>query len=349
MKISNETKIGALTIVAVALLVLGFNFLKGKSLFKSGNYLYAKYADIKGLAPSNAVYINGFQIGSVSEVESANNTVTEILVTIKLTKPFDIPNNSTASINSNPLGSPSIEIDLGNSRTYYKNNDTIATNNNPGMLGTITNKLAPVADQVTQTLHSLDSLLKNFNTILDPSTRGNLQSVIGNLSSATASLVTTSAYLNKLLNSETGSLAGTLQNLNSFTGNLANSNATLTSALNHVDTLTTKLSRIDLDSVMIQVKAATGKLDSAMTALNSPNGSVGALLYDREIYNNLNNTILSLHTLTDDLRVHPKRYVNISVFGKKDKGNYITKPLNENTKPDTLIASKDTILVVQPR
>ncbi len=349
MKISNETKIGAFTIIAVALLILGFNFLKGKSLFKSGNYFYAKYADIKGLAPSNAVYVNGFQIGSVSEIESANKTVTDLIVTIKLKEPYDIPNNSVANINTNPLGSPSIEIDLGNSRTFYKNNDTIATTNNPGLLGALTNKLGPVADQVTATMHSLDSLFKNFNTILDTKTKGNLQSVIGNLSSASAALLITTASLNKLLNVESGSLAATLGNLNSFTKNLADNNKTLTHSLSNVDTLTGNLARIRLDSIMLQVRAATAKLDSAMAAINSTKGSVGALLYDREIYNNLNSTVVSLHTLTDDLRVHPKRYVNISIFGKKDKGNYITKPLNEQTKPDTLIASKDTILVVQPR
>ncbi len=349
MKISNETKIGALTIIAVVLLILGFNFLKGKSIFKSGNYLYAKYGDIKGLATSNAVYVNGFQVGSVSDIEAANDKVTDIVITIKLKDEYKIPNNSVASINSNPLGSPSIEINLGNSQSYYKNDDTLMTSNNPGMLGSITNKLGPVADQVTVTLHSLDSLLRNFNAVLDPRTQGNLQSVIGNLSAVTAALVSTSASLNKILDSKNGTLAGSLDNLNSFTGNLASNNERLTSTLSHVDTLTANLSHIDLDSVMRQVKSATAKLDSAMTALNSPNGSVGALLYDREIYNNLNNTVLSLHTLTDDLRVHPRRYVNISIFGKKDKGNYITKPLNENTKPDTLIASKDTILVVQPR
>ncbi len=349
MKISNETKIGALTIIAVALLILGFNFLKGKSLFKSGNYLYAKYADIKGLAPSNAVYINGFQIGSVSEIESANKTVTNIVVTIKLKEEYDIPGNSVAIINSNPLGSPSIEIDLGNSTTFIKNNDTIATTNNPGVLGTLTSKLAPVADQVTVTLHSLDSLLNNFNAVLDIKTKGNLQSVIGNLSSASAALITTSASLNKLLDTQSGDLAAILANLKSFTSNLSGNNATLTRTLNHVDSLTNNLAHLNLDSVMMQVKAATTKLDSAMTAINSTKGTVGALLYDREIYNNLNNTVVSLHTLTDDLRVHPRRYVNISIFGKKDKGNYITKPLNEQTKPDTLFASKDTILVVQPK
>ena len=349
MKISNETKIGALTIIAVVLLILGFNFLKGKSLFKSGNYLYARYADIKGLATSNAVYVNGFQIGAVSEIEAANDKVTDIIVTIKLKELYKIPDNSVASINSNPLGSPSIEIDLGNSPNYYKNEATIMTNNNPGVLGTLTNKLGPVADQVTLTLHSLDSLLKDFNKILDSRTQGNLQSAIGNLSAVTAALITTSASINRLLDSENGSLAGSLNNMKSFTGNLAANNDKLNRSLSNVDTLTYKLAHLDLDSVMSQVKIATAKLDSAMTALNSTNGSVGALLYDREIYNNLNNTVLSLHTLTDDLRVHPKRYVNISIFGKKDNGNYLSKPLNENTKPDTLIASKDTILVVQPR
>ncbi len=348
MKISNETKIGALTIVAVALLILGFNFLKGKSVFKNGNFLYARYADIKGLAVSNAVYINGFQIGSVSDVESGNKTVTDIIVTIKLKEAYDIPNNSVASINSNPLGSPSIEIDLGNSTKYYNIGDTLKTANNPGMLSQFTNKLAPVADQLTVTMRSLDSLLNNFNTILDPRTKGNLQSVIGNLSSASASLVTTAASIDRLLNSESGSLAATFGNLKSFTSNLADNNATLTNTLNHVDSLTSHLASIDVDSVMRQLKSAAAKLDSAMTAINSTNGSVGALLYDREIYNNLNKTVVSLHTLTDDLRVHPKRYVNISVFGKKDKGNYITKPLSETSKPDTLIAAKDTILVVQP-
>src|SRR5438067_1473364 len=164
MKISNETKIGALTVIAVALLILGFNFLKGKSLFKSGNFLYAIYNDTKAIAPSNAVYMNGYQVGNVYEIEPANKTVTRLVVTIKLKEPFDIPNNSYASISSNPLGSPSIEIQPGNSTTYLKNEDTIRTSEGNGLLGTITNKMGPVMDQLTATFNSLDSVLRNFNS-----------------------------------------------------------------------------------------------------------------------------------------------------------------------------------------
>src|SRR4051794_30467793 len=221
MKISNETKIGALTVIAVALLILGFNFLKGKSLFKSGNFLYAKYADTKALAPSNAVYMNGYQIGSVYEIEPANKTVSQLVVTIKLKEAYDIPNNSVASINSNPLGSPSIEINPGSSTAYFHNEDTIRTSESAGLLGTLTNKMGPVADQLTSTFHSLDSVLKNFNSILDPKVKGNLQSTFANLSNATAALVTASASLNKLLNTESGAVAGTLGNLQAFSKNLA--------------------------------------------------------------------------------------------------------------------------------
>ena len=331
MKISNETKIGALTVIAVALLILGFNFLKGKSLFKSGNFLYAKYTDTKALAPSNAVYMNGYQIGSVYEIEPANKTVSQLVVTIKLKEAYDIPNNSVASISSNPLGSPSIEITPGGSTTYFHNEDTIRTAEGGGLLGTLTNKMGPVADQLTSTFHSLDSVLKNFNSILDPRVKGNLQSTIANMNDATAALVTASASLNKLLNSETGAVAGTLGNLQSFSKNLAENNGTLTHTLQNVDSLTNNLARIDIGSVMNQLNATTAKLDSAMAQINSPNGSIGALLYDRQLYNNLNNTAISLHTLMDDLRVHPKRYVNVSLFGKKDKGNYLTSPLTQDT------------------
>jgi phospholipid/cholesterol/gamma-HCH transport system substrate-binding protein len=126
-------------------------------------------------------------------------------------------------------------------------------------------------------------------------------------------------------------LAGTLGNLQTFSKTLTESSGTLTHTLQNVDTLTYNLSQADIKSVMNQLSSATTKLDSAMTQLNSANGTAGAILHDRQLYNNLNNTAISLHTLMDDLRVHPKRYVNVSLFGKKDKGNYLTSPLKQDT------------------
>src|SRR3954447_12608026 len=158
MKINNETKVGALTALAITLLILGFNFLKGKSLFKTGNFIYAKVKETKGVMISNPVLINGLQVGSVYELQEANKNIDTIIIAIKLSKDVNIPVNSIASIQDNPLGSPSMTISKGDSKTYLKNHDTIPTIDNPGMLASVTAKLTPVADQAKYTLQTLDSV-----------------------------------------------------------------------------------------------------------------------------------------------------------------------------------------------
>jgi phospholipid/cholesterol/gamma-HCH transport system substrate-binding protein len=285
--------------------------------------------------PSNAVYVNGYQVGSVSELEAGNKNLTAILVTIKLSKDYNIPDNSVASINTNPLGSPSIEIALGNSTKYLKSEDTLKSAATTGLMGDITNKLGPVADQVTGTLHTLDSVLTNLNTVLDPRTKGNLQQVIGNLVHATAGLIYSTSYLQKMLNPETGALAKSLNNVNSFTQTLASNNEKLSNTMSNIETATKNLSEADIDGVINNLKTSAGKLDSAMAMLNSTEGSLGAMINDKQLYKNLNSTIYSMNILADDLRAHPKRYVNISVFGRKNKGDFLTAPLQNDSTNTT--------------
>src|SRR5436190_13130641 len=210
MKISNETKIGALTTVAVVFLILGFNFLKGKSVLKTGFFLYAKYADLKKLSASNAVYANGYQIGTVYSTTSADPSLRDLVVEIKLSEDYHIPVNSVAAIETNPLGSPVMDIQLGSSTKYLQTGDTIRTVENAGMLGAISNKLGPLSDQITTTLVTLDSLMRNFNSILDPNTKGNLQSVIAHLNTATESVTRSTVSLEHLLNMQSGALAQSL-------------------------------------------------------------------------------------------------------------------------------------------
>lgn len=334
MKISNETKIGALTAIAITFLILGFNFLRGKSLFKTGTHIYAKYADTKKLATSNPVYINGYQVGTVEDIEAGDDNLNSVIVEIKLNDSYNIPDNSIAEIDASLLGAPSIIISPGNSTKYLKPDDTLITRESEGILGQIGTKLGPVSDQLQSTLKSLDSLLQNFNTILDPNTKGNLQSVIGNLSKATASIAVSAVSLQTLLSSESSSLSRTLVHLDTFTNNLAANNGKITSVLENLDKTTEHLSKADIDGAINNLKAAVDKLDGVMAKLNSTDGTIGALINSKDTYNNLNNTVRSLNILMDDLRAHPKRYVNISVFGKKDKGGYLTEPLNDSTSSE---------------
>ncbi len=332
MKISNETKIGALAAIAITLLVLGFNFLKGKTFFGKSHTLYAKYTDVQGLAPSNPVIINGLQVGTVFNITTDKN-MKEILVNMNLTKDVNIPVNSVATIKSNLLTTPALEIKLGDAATYLAKSDTINTEASAGILDAAVQELRPVLGQVRNGVKSLDSLLLNVNGIVDPYAKNNIRSILENLNKTTVGLVASSASLQILLNAQTGTLAKSLSNINSFTGNLANNNDKLTGVLTNLDKTTTNLANLDLQKTLNTLTTTIGDLKAAIGKLNSNTGTAGLLLNDTKLYNNLTATTNKLNLLLDDLKTNPKRYINISVFGKKNKPSALMVPL-----PDTINA-----------
>lgn len=332
MTVSNETKVGALTAVAITLLILSFNFLKGKTLMKTGNYLYAKYTDTKGVKISNPVYVNGFQVGAVADIENADPTLKSLIVAIKLTDVYDIPANSVAVINENPLGTPSIEIRLGDSKTFLQQGDTLQTAESKGLLSGVMDKIGPVTQQLEKTIETLDVVLKNINSVFDPQTKNNLQAVIANVNKTTESLVISSASLQQMLNQQTGAVAQSMNNVNKFTKNLSDNNEKISQTLTNITKTSENFTKADLAGSVDQLKLAIGNLNKMVDKINSQDGSLGKLINDKTLYNNLNNTIRSANILVDDLRVHPKRYVNISVFGKKDKTGPLMAPLVDSVK-----------------
>ncbi|MFZ1798800.1 MAG: MlaD family protein, partial [Chitinophagaceae bacterium] len=246
MKISNETKVGALTAIAVAFLIMGFNFLKGKNLLKSGNYIYANYTNTKKLVPSSPVYINGFQVGTVNDIES-NLDVQHVTISIKLNDKYNIPKNSMAFIESSLLGSPNIIILPGNATTYLNNNDTIQTTEKGDLMSQVSDKIGPVTDKLTATLATLDTVLQNINSLMDPNTKGNLKSVIDNLSLASASVVVSVNSLQQMLDKQNGALAQSLNNMNLFTKNLVLNNGKIDSIMGNLKSTTDHLAAADVD------------------------------------------------------------------------------------------------------
>lgn len=339
MKIKNETKVGALTALAITLLILGFNFLKGKSLFKTGTFIYAKVVQTKGIMVSNPVMINGYQVGSVYDLQAKSKDVDTIIVAIKLNEEINIPVNSIASIADNPLGSPKMVISKGDSKTFLKKNDTIPTLDAPGMFAEVTHQLTPVVDQVKVTLRTLDTVLRDVHQVFDPYTKNNMQDIVANMNRISASLLVSTASIQQMLNQQTGSLTRSMENVNSFTRNLASNNERITGTLANLQTTSDHFAKADIDGTVGQLRQTIERLNATVEKLDSKDGTMGKLLNDTQIYDNLSNTTRSLNILMDDIRVNPKRYVSISVFGGKSKNQYLTSPLPVTPK-DTVVTRR---------
>ena len=329
MRVSNETKVGALTVIAVTLIIFGFNFLKGKTFFKSGTFIYAKYTDTKGLIVSNPVFVNGFQVGTVFEIENLNDNLSELVVCIKLNQLYKIPSNSIATIQENPLGTNAINIIQGNSTLLIKSGDTIKTAPATSLLGDLMNELSPVGEQVKNTISSLELVLNNVNKTLNDENRQNFKVILENFSATTINLNKTLASIEGMVNQQNGSIAKTADNINAFTANLNQNNQKINNILSNLDSTTNAINDADLNKTIKTIQATLIALNTTIDKLNNGNGTGAKLLSDPAIYNQLQSTIKSVNTLVDDIKVHPKRYINVSVFGKKDKRTPLTKPLSD--------------------
>ena len=332
MNISNETKVGSLTAISIVLLILGFNFLKGRNLTVKSLHFYAVFENIEGLTPSNAVVINGKQVGTVYSTDGGDD-MRKITVALTMNQSIKIPDNSIALITPSVLGTTSIEIRLGNSQVYKKDGDTLASIASKGMLADAFQKVDPVLLQVANMIRSLDSVLVTVNSVFDTNTKNNIRSVMANLNNTTASLAISSASLQSILNTQSGALAKTLNNVSEITGTLKNNDKKIDQTLTNLETTTSKLSKLDLEKTLTTINVTISELKNTIEKVNSDKGSIGLLINDPKLYNNLSATSNKLNLLLDDVRVHPKRYINVSVFGKKDKNKPLTTPL-----PDTMNA-----------
>ncbi len=330
MKISNETKVGAISIIALVLLVLGFNFLKGKKLFSNDILLSARYGNVQGLQASNPVMINGLQVGSVAKINT-DKDMRKIIVDLDITKDIHIPNNSIAVIQTSLLGTPNIEILLGSSTTYFKHKDTIATQVGAGMLSDVMGKVDPVLNGVKKAVGSADTLLNNFNSVINAAAKKNIAEMLDNINKITASIILSTSSLNTLLNAQNGALSKSLNNVSGITSNFAGNNDKINSVVSNLDKTTKKFAELDVQNTLDTLNGAIANLKALLANISNSKGTLGLLMNDATLYKNLSSTSNKVNLLLDDIRINPKRYINISLFGKKKTGEVLMTPL-----PDTV-------------
>ncbi|MFM7710241.1 MAG: MlaD family protein [Ferruginibacter sp.] len=331
MKIANELKVGILAVIVVTLLLFGYNFLKGTELFQSKTKLYARYENVQGLTKSNPIFLNGMQIGNVEDIRFEKN-LRHLLVELSVQSDVSIPVNSIAVIIPNPLGTPKMEIRLGDATTFLKANDTVLTNASKGIIDDVLSKVDPLLFEVKGAVSSLDSVLENVNSVLDIKNKQHIESTLGYFNQIAASLLHTSASLDRML-ADQSSLNKTLQNAEAFTAGLDRKDVKIDEVLANLSVATQKIKDLNVHKTLSVLDSATQSLHQTLNTLHSKSGTIGLLLNDSTLYYNMKASVNKLNTLLDDVRMHPKRYVSISVFGRKKQTTPLTAPL-----PDTLDA-----------
>jgi len=312
LKVSNETKIGALTAVAITVLVLGYNFLRGNDIFSREQQFYAIYGHVDGLNISKPVLVNGFQIGRVSDMKLQHSGKT--VVEFKINKDYPIPENSVARLMSTDLlGNKAIEFELGNSTINAENKDTLRSN----VERSLAESVQPVQKKAETIIAKMDSLLTSVNTILNPSFQKNIDRSFKSIANTLETIEGTTKKVDGLVGSEGGRIGKIMSNFESISNNLRNNNDHITHIISNFDQMSNQVAKLNIQETLTNANKALNELQVAINKVNSGKGSVGLLLNDDKLYNNLNNAANNLDKLMQDLKANPKRYVSFSVFGGK--------------------------------
>lgn len=296
---AKEIKIALVAIVGILVLFFGMKFLKGVQLFSNDHVYYVTFSDISGLAASSPIYANGFKVGTVKSIEYDYSKPGAIVATVGLDKKLQVPNGSRAEIESDLLGNVKLNLLLGDpSAGMIPVGGKISGSIYAGALG----KAAEMIPQIEKILPKLDSILANLNTLTaDPAIAKSLH----NVEHITNDLTTTTTQLNTLMASLNKEVPGMITRANNV--------------LDQSGQLASNLSAVNVEETMAKVSETLENLRRFTDKLNANDGSLGLLLNDKKLYQNLNSTIAHADSLLINLREHPKRYVHFSVFGKKDK------------------------------
>ena len=321
MRISREVKTAVLVVLSLILIVFLFNYLKGQNLLGSSKKLHVVYDNVGGLSPSSPVSINGLTIGKVQSIQFTDDGSAKLKVELLIESDFEFSKNSTAELfDTGLLGGKGVNIipafdNAGNAVS----GDFLTGSVKPGMMDLVGQTLTPLQDKIGTVLISTDSLLTNLNSVFDDATKNNLKSGISQLETTISSFKNTSISLNQLIANNKDKLENTLANVEGISSNLSK--------------ITDSIANANLSKTINDLQATVGNFDKLLSSIESGEGSIGKLLKDEGLYENLEGASLQLEQLLEDMKLNPKRYVHFSLFGKKAKvydaeGNEIKEKKN---------------------
>ena len=306
MKLSRELKTGIILIGGILLFILGFSFLKSTPLFDSSKTFYAVYKHVGGLQNGTQVSINGLGVGKVNDIRFKDGSG-NLVVTFSVDSSFEFSKNSLAELyDTGIIGGKGIQIvPVFDGASVAQTGDTLKANVRPGLTELVQQKLTPLQFKIEGAVSNADSLLMNFNDVFDEPTKHNLRESVAGLNKVMANFEQSTAMIKTLLENKKYELDSSITNINTMTSNFAK--------------ISDSLSQADIGSTIRNLDASVKNLNSILLKMNEGEGSLGKLMNDKELYENLSNASRELELLLQDFRLNPKRYVNVSVFGKKQK------------------------------
>ena len=306
MRFSRELKTGIIVIGGILLFIMGFSYLKSTPLFDNSKVFYAVYDHVGGLQAGTQVTINGFSVGKVNDIKFKDSSGS-LMVTFTVSNDFNFSKNSVAELyDTGIIGGKGIQIiPVFDQGATARSGDTLPTRIRPGITELVQQKLTPLQHKVEDAVSNADSVLVNFNRVLDADTQQNLRESVQGLNQLIGSLQSTTNSLNSFLKNNQGQLDSAVGNIHHITANFSK--------------ISDSLSNAGLSQTVRSMEATLSNLDLLLQRMEQGEGTMGKLLKDEELYENLADASRELDLLLQDFRLNPKRYVNVSVFGKKQK------------------------------
>jgi len=307
--------IGVSFILAIALFIWGYNFLKGKDIFNKQTIYYAKYHEVSGLEISNPVSINGVRIGQVSRMYFAPDMSGDVIVELTINTDFPIPDNTIARIFSSDLmGSKSVDFKLGNSADQAKDGDTLATSIEAGLMEEVNAQVQPIKAKAESLLASIDTLVVAFQSIFNESARKNLSESFDNINKSFSNIQSTTTNLDTLMITEGNRVSSILNNIDSLTYTLSENREKFASIISNFEMISDSLAEANIPATFNRANSTLDELETILAKINDGEGTIGMLMHNDTLYFELNKTAEELNMLLKDIRENPKRYVKFSVF-----------------------------------
>lgn len=305
MKLSKELKTAILVLVSIILFIWGYSYLKGTDLLADYKSFYVKYDNVEGLGVSSPVTISGLVVGKVSKI-SIDNATGKVTVEMQLKSDFPIKKSSIAEIYApSPIGGKQIAIIPGKVGSLAINGDFLNSSSKLGLTDEVAKQILPLKDKITKLLDNANIILEDANEVLDAKTKENLRSSLANLNETLIYFKEASSQVNTLLADNKSKISASINNLDKTTANFSKVSDSLVKA--------------NLGETFKNLQITLHNVDKIMSDMQSGKGTVGKLMKDEALYNNFNKTSKELELLLQDLRLNPTRYINVSLFGKKNK------------------------------